>query len=248
MVYESYVTLLPFISSSFIFSISNGNSEGIFAINSLGQLTTTKTLRIDHLRFSLTILIASKITTCRQSRIIIHVNIRHTRNRFNPSINNPISSLSVSERQQISEKIHDFDITDQDSGSNGVVTVRIISGDPDGIFDITNSGVLYLVKEVNASITDHFDLILEAKDNGSHPLVTRHRFVVMVLDINEPPFFINGCEQRFACSCTISEGIPANTIVCNDLVLGFDYDQNENKQIYYKVCKYVHTYIQYICK
>lgn len=229
---------------SYSFSISAGNGEDQFFINSrTRQLTTTRVFAVDQTFFTLVVTMASRELTCRQSQITLQVTVLHTSNRFAPMPSNLGQHFSLSEHAPLGHPVYHFQYRDQDRDSFSL-TLLSSNGAAEGAFNISDSGELTVAKQLNASVLVDYHLEIHAVDSGQPMLASRHAFTVTLIDEDDPPQFIELCAQQGSCVCEIVEQAARNSFICRSLVLGFDFDiTNEHRQIYYKVsCLFVHRY------
>lgn len=219
---------------SYKFSITAGNGEGQFFINSLtGQLTTTRAFNIDQTHFTLVVTMTSQVLTCRQSQITLQVTVLHTSNRFAPTLSNPHQMFEVSEHAHVGQLVHNFQYYDPDRDS---FSITFLVGNVEGAFAISATGELTVAKQLNATVLNQYHLEIQAEDHGRPVLTSRYAFTVTVIDQDDPPHFIESCAQRNLCICEIVEQTAANSYICQGLVLGFDFDiRSEYRQIFHKV-------------
>ena len=204
------------------------------------QLTTRKLFSPNQVQFRLAVSIVSKTVSCRQSLLTVVVNVVHTQNLHPPALANPSTRVSISERASIKQIVHDFKAFDDDNGANGMFSISLISGNEGGHFYISNSGVLHVAKELNASRQSQYKLELEAVDFGSPRLSARHEFLVIVVDENDLPRFVELCAQRNSCECGVVEHTSKGSVLCKNTMLAYDYDVTSDfRRIFYKVSVFV---------
>ena len=227
---------------SYIIRIISGDEDGMFYLSPTSwQLTTRKLFSPNQVLFRLAVSIVSKTVSCRQSLLTVMVHVSHTQNLHPPALANPSTRISISERASIKQIVHDFRAFDADNGANGLFNMSLISGNEDGHFYISNTGILYVVKELNASRQSQYKLELEAVDFGNPRLSARHEFLVIVVDENDPPRFIELCAQRNSCECEIVEHTSKGSVLCKNTVLAYDYDVTSDfRQIFYKVSVFLY--------
>ena len=231
------------ILCSFGISIIDGDEDGMFFLNpTTGQLFTQKSFSLQQIKFVLTVSAVSKTVSCRRSLTTVVISVIHTQNLFPPRIKNFSSHLIVSEHVSLGYLIHDFEIYDSDVGENGQFNVSLIAGNEQGDFILSQSGVLYVAKQLNASHTSQYQLELRAVDFGMPKRPLRHMFLISVIDENDPPSYVQLCAQTNSCTCDITEHASRRSAQCEDKVLAYDFDVNSDfRQIYYKVRIHMYT-------
>ena len=236
------LNLLPFCS--YTFSISSGNGEDQFLINSrTGQLTTTRVFTVDQTFFTLVVTMASRELTCRLSQITLHITVLHTSNRFAPMPSNLGQQFILSEHAPVGSLVHHFRYHDQDHDSFAL-TLLSSNVATEGLFNISDSGEVIIAKQLNASVLNQHQLEILAVDSGQPMLSSRYTFTAILMDEDDPPQFIELCAQQGSCICEIVEQTARNSFICRGLVLGFDFDiPSDHRQIYYKV-SYNFVYVQ----
>ncbi|XP_064636324.1 cadherin-related tumor suppressor-like [Lineus longissimus] len=137
------------------------------------------------------------------------------------------------------ELITTFSATDQDFGSNALVSYGISSGNQVGTFNLdANTGRLYLAKKVDYEATPKFFLNITATDYGNPRLSSTISFTVNVIDYNDnPPVFPSDPIGR-----QIQEGIRPDTSIVQ--VLATDPDSGPNGQVRYSLIQEVGNYFK----
>ena len=122
---------------------------------------------------------------------------------------------------------------DADSGTNGLVTYHIVSGDGESFFDINSqNGIISTKAPLDYETKSFFSLIVIAKDSGV-PIALSSRCLVKVTvtDVNDnSPVFV---QSQF--SVNISESSPIGTIVTQLSAQDEDTTSNNNNVITYSI-------------
>ncbi|MCT4613401.1 MAG: cadherin domain-containing protein [Marinifilaceae bacterium] len=161
--------------TNFFWTISSGNDDGKFAINSnTGELYIYNLLdREDVDRYYIGITVYDAPTGGNQSSEKIFPVIIEDVNDKYPIIQSP-NSISISENTSINTIIASMVATDEDLPVNtDFQNWRIISGNDDGVFSIdANTGEISLVKTLNFHSIQKYSLVLKVDDAATNPRVS----------------------------------------------------------------------------
>lgn len=110
-----------------------------------------------------------------------------------PTFNQSRYFAQVKENATIGTSILQVFATDLDSGDNGHISYHIDrSRDQLGMFDVNpQTGNIYVNKQLDYEKQSTYEVIVVAKDNGSHPLQSSAIVSISVLDVNDNQPTIN---------------------------------------------------------
>ncbi|XP_077984698.1 protein dachsous-like [Glandiceps talaboti] len=154
---------------------------------------------------------------------VINITISDT-NDNQPDFDPSRYSKNIPEDAVVGTSILQVYATDKDEGSNGAVSFDINrrQSDPDEMFRIDSlTGILYLNKELNYEDNRLYELIIEAKDNGTYPEKSTAFVTVNVINVNENPpeitvLFLNGGTAEVSEKARPGEYVARITVVDPD--------------------------------
>ena len=215
------------------YSILDGNSEGQFAIDAeSGQITLVSTLNREIKdNYQLTVMAKDSGVPTLNNTAIVKILVLDSNDNA-PVFTQTEQSFDLLETTQPGEFIIQFSAIDEDIGNNALITYSIASGNTDNTFSIdTNTGKLYLAKDLDYETKKQFTLMINATDFGSPRLSTSLKFVVNVRDFNDnaPAFISSQIVVR------IDEGINRNSPVYT--ITATDPDSGVNGELRYQISK-----------
>ncbi|XP_052121154.1 fat-like cadherin-related tumor suppressor homolog isoform X3 [Frankliniella occidentalis] len=143
-------------------------------------------------------------------------------------------TASLSEDAQVGTLVAKLHANDNDTGINRKVRYVIVEDDPAFIskpqFKITSdSGIVTLAHHLDREEKDHYNLTVEASDQGTPQLKTRTHLYVKVLDVNDnPPEFVSKLYHAL-----VPELSPIDTTVVK--VMATSKDIGVNAEISYSI-------------
>ncbi|XP_052284985.1 protocadherin Fat 4-like isoform X2 [Dreissena polymorpha] len=105
--------------------------------------------------------------------------------------NSPVFSINdhiiyVRENNNIDKVIHHIKATDEDSGKNGEVSLKIINGDQNGTFLLeSRTGELRLVHKLDRETRSEYKIVIEARDQGTPSQSSNTTLNIIVKDLND---------------------------------------------------------------
>ena len=113
-------------------------------------------------------------------------------------------------------------VTDADDGENKVVTLSLIhlSNETVGLFDITDDGYLIVLNYLDRETKDHYNVIVQATDNGTLPRTSTANLTILVTDINDNAPVFEPSENNFVIEDDLSLGTIIITIKATDADIG----------------------------
>ncbi|XP_061189252.1 protocadherin-11 X-linked-like [Saccostrea echinata] len=134
---------------------------------------------------------------------------------------------AVSESSSVGTVIAHVTVEDTDSGSNGIVTCKILSEEFQ-LQTVLNKGYIVVInKSLDREISDKYNLTVECIDQGNPPLSTSSTLVVPISDENDnaPEFYKNIYQASIRENNAFGDGITQ--------VLARDQDVGKNAEIKY---------------
>jgi len=223
------------IRDRFQYGILSGNGQNYFSIHaSSGQITLSKTLDNTLQQYTLVVGTQERSNTCRRGRVNVIIRVEQMTNSEPPSFINPPSTITIPETTPISSEIITLTVDDNDIGVNGEYYVEIAQ-QSEPYFRITQTGIVSVVHQLNASLhTEHF-LKVKATDKGDPPLSSLHDLTVIVTDVNEPPIFHKACARQSHCTLSIPESTLSQYQIPSGEFSAYDYDLGNNAVLEYEV-------------
>lgn len=220
------------LNGDVFYYISNGNSDGRFAIDdATGQITLVKALDRENVSsYELTIVahdaaIHGKLETSTTVKIDVL-----DENDNAPEFTQTDSHISIIETTAVGSELIKFRASDSDLGVNSQIIFSIAAGNRKDTFHIDPIiGSLYLHKPLDYEDTTSYTLNITASDGGNPRLSTTVSFIVNVIDSNDnPPSFPNTAIVR-----QIKEGIPIKTPIVT--INAEDPDSGSNGKVTYAI-------------
>ncbi|XP_077866254.1 uncharacterized protein LOC100329017 [Saccoglossus kowalevskii] len=108
------------------------------------------------------------------------------KNEYTPRfMTNPIIEV-VLEDLPIGSTVLQLGAIDNDAGNDGELTYIILEGNSEEKFDIvSDTGVIYLLRQLDWETTDQYQLIVQASDGGTPPKTTTGTVDIYILDTND---------------------------------------------------------------
>ena len=209
--------------------------------NTTGEIFTTRnSLQCDKSICFLTVEAKDNGASPLSGRAHVYISIDDT-NNHDPVLTIKYQPPGQTEFSSINEDAKDnaivagIGISDEDSGVNGQVTIKIIAGNELNHFRMQTYGLNGALIFVNGdNVLDRernhiYNLTLEAKDGGSPPRTSVKSLVIHVNDINDhAPVFRN----KFVTE-TILELLPVGSYVAS--MIATDDDEGINAKLTYKI-------------
>ncbi|KAL1139416.1 hypothetical protein AAG570_006400 [Ranatra chinensis] len=135
--------------------------------------------------------------------------------------------ISVPESVEPGVPLYSALALDRDSGRNGQVSYRLVSG---GLFGVEpRSGHLTLASRLDYETAQRHSLVISATDAGEPPLSANLTVLLEVQDVNDnAPVF-----ERTEYSVPVSESLPVNSQVVQ--VTAVDLDTGNNARLTYRL-------------
>lgn len=148
-----------------------------------------------------------------------------------PTFTSNTYSTNLNENVATSSPVLTVAATDNDSGTNGVITYSIVSGTGAGVFTIDgSSGAITTNAAIDYETLISYDLVIKAEDGGTTTTLSSTCLVkITVVDLNDnTPTF-----QASNVATSILESTPVNTIVATAVATDADSAANNNNVIVY---------------
>ncbi|XP_047459722.1 protocadherin-15-like isoform X2 [Mugil cephalus] len=173
-------------------------------------------------------------TQRRSSITTVYIEVLPPNNQSPPRFPLLTYSLEVSEAMRIGAILLNLQATDRE---NDPITYRIVSGDSQGIFNLTETiGLLLLGKPLDRETTDQYRLIVTASDgNPGGTSTTTVNIVVTDVNDNDPKF-----DLTITTNFTVQEE-QANLFVGQ--VMATDPDAGANGQVRYRIVNHPNLFI-----
>ena len=202
---------MDYIFCSYQYSIIEGNSDGLFSINSMTgviSVSASSMLNFDQQQsHSLTILAQNSDDDCQRARSRISIQVLSNRITFEGG-NDPVSILETAQ-------VGDVVTTITATGGAGEIQYSITGSNGGGRFAIDSStGDITVQGVLDYETTMSYTLTIVAQSTGSASVMDTATQVVNVLDVNESPYFVTQCANTASgCSFMIGENLSSGTSV-----------------------------------
>ena len=151
------------------------------------------------------------------------------RNDNEPVFARPLYEFFIPEDSPVGYKLGNVNVSDADSGSNGVVGLQIDTALP---FSISATGEMTLKKSVDREDTSTYTFLMLAYDHGTPSRNTSANVVIHVTDVNDnAPVFVFPDSENYTIEVD-SESLPKSVIA---KIKAFDLDQGMNSKLLYSI-------------
>ncbi|XP_038061188.1 uncharacterized protein LOC119731947 isoform X4 [Patiria miniata] len=202
-------------SNNIVFQIDPAsNPNGIFQINSQGEITITSQLDRELQAFYDLIVVMTDPTYNPSFMETTHVYVTVLDQNDNPPIFPDQPPVSVTEGpSSMGEIFVTVTANDADVGNNSEMVYTITGGNGEGIFGIhSNNGSIYVINELDWETTQRYELIVTATDQAMNSNDRRSGTVTVVIDVEDindtPPQFPSDYFGPYS----FSEGVPGTYI------------------------------------
>ncbi|XP_046896500.1 protocadherin Fat 4 [Hypomesus transpacificus] len=164
------------------------------------------------------------------STVRVYFNILDV-NDNRPVFNSSVYSSSVTESLPPGSSIVTVGASDADDGPNAELFYSIVSGDPQGQFDITKAGVLQTKKTLDRETQSFYNLVVTVQDMAPAPLsrfTSTAQVSIILLDVNDCPPAFTSQKMTF-----IQENTPVDTVVFK--AQASDSDSGPNSYVEYSL-------------
>ncbi|KAJ7358979.1 hypothetical protein OS493_019884 [Desmophyllum pertusum] len=146
-----------------------------------------------------------------------------------PQFVTPPQSTHISEAARPGSNVIQVPAVDKDLGFAGKVVYNITSGNADGNFEITPSGYIIVKKALDAEVKSHYNLTIEAMDEGQPSRSNTTLVSIVVDDVNDnDPVF-----NQSSYLAHVMENSNVSTSVAT--VYATDEDQEANGRVSYTI-------------
>lgn len=171
-------------SQSHAFEITLGNTGNAFAIDDSGEITvlTPSALNFETTpQFTLTVEATDDGSPAEKGSATVTVNLTNVNEA--PQVSD--ASFSVDEFSSNGTSIGSLPFTDPDAGESHTIVIR--SGNTDGAFAISNTGLITVVNSAAVDYNENpsFSLLIDVTDSGA--LTDSGTVTIMVADLNDTP-------------------------------------------------------------
>lgn len=186
------------------YSITDGNSEGKFRINSqTGLITATRLDRETTATYRITVLAQDIDNACHKGRTVVVVNVRD-KNDNAPEFSKTSYQADVKENARIGTSVTTVTATDKDTSDR--LTYKIIN--TFNTFSIDGSGVVRTTKGLDFESQNSYRLEIRASDGTNE---AKTFLQIRILSVNERPSFKAACVKNNRCSFQINESKNVGT-------------------------------------
>ena len=205
--------------------VNNNRNSQLANRNAL--VTCTKTEAAEKYRQLLKLADASN----KEEAIVDPRSVAQPLNLHTPVFLHDSDSIYVKEDVPLGTVITRVSAQDEDSGFNGKLQYVIVSGNPNGVFQIgTYSGEVSVYSKLDREFLDHYTLTVKASDMGNLKKVSEMFLEIHILDVND-------CAPKFQSSRyvidDISEDTPVNTTLL--IVSATDLDDGLYGEVRYSI-------------
>ena len=174
--------------------------------------------------YTLTILASNMADQCQCGRTTVQISVLAS-NDHSP-IFQETSPVDISESTPVDTVVVTVTATDADFGINGEVRYTITSGNTGNVFEIDPiTGEITLVGALNHTITQSYTLTLTADDQAVvNPRSDTTTQVIIIVDVNQHPFFLTQCAAMKLCRFIASEGTDLSTTIA--MIMAGDPDSS----------------------
>ncbi|XP_031561240.1 protein dachsous-like [Actinia tenebrosa] len=189
------------------YSITDGNSEGKFHINSQTGLITADTLdREATATYRITVLAQNINKACHKGRTVVVVNVQDT-NDNSPQFSKKLYQADVKENARIGTSI--TTVTAADNDKDDMLTYRI--NDTSNTFSIDDTnGVVTTTKQLDFETNNLYRIEIRASDGKNE---AKTILEIRILSVNERPSLNDACAKSSRCSFRVNESKKVNTYI-----------------------------------
>ena len=227
------------IDGNLEYSISAGNDDGYVAINrNNGEVTVAKELDHTPVPFQINLTIEVTDLAPLGSRKInsmqLNIDVKNFENTA-PVFSQSLPDRIVQEDAPVDTVIIKANVTDANSGPNGVVRFAVISGNLLGYFKIdSNTGDVKVNQSLDLETKTHasgasYRLIIEARDEGSPPLTANESLNIQIIGVNEFTPSVEGGDRK----TVMNENSTVKTVVGQ--IIGSDRDYGNDGKLTYTI-------------
>ena len=213
--------------SSIKYSITGGDQDGVFTINTnTGVITNVQEVdRESQSSYTLTV-VAIGGPVHAQSSVVITVTDRNDNVPLYPA---PSAQAYVVENWPVGHDVYLAKADDTDHDVNGKVTYTIATSSSD-FFSVDNeTGMVQLSKALTLTDLTQFTVTVEARDGGSPSLSSQHRVTIILRDVNDhTPTY-----EQSTYEVSIMESRPVNDRFFQ--VTATDTDSGMNGEVTYHI-------------
>ncbi|XP_037811069.1 fat-like cadherin-related tumor suppressor homolog, partial [Lucilia sericata] len=218
-------------NSEIEYFIRSGDGLGIFSVNDKGSIRTLSHLDVESKKFYwLTLCAQDGAIVPLVSCVQVYIEVENVNDNV-PLTNKPVYYPIIKEGSPPKTRVILLNATDDDEDPATLITYKIISGNPEGFFEINKTTGELLTTERKLDRENQAEHILEIyiSDNGQPALYSTTRVVVLVDDINDnvPQF-----DQRFY-KVQVPSSIITNVSITQ--IQATDNDIGDNGKISYSI-------------
>ncbi|XP_066284098.1 cadherin-23-like [Branchiostoma lanceolatum] len=219
------------VNGDLAYTISSGDLDGQFHVDSTGQLTVSTGLNYENTtEYQITITVSDDGSPSLSTVVIVTMEITGV-NEFQPVFTLNPYGVSINENISLATSILAVSAQDQDAGTQGEVKYYITSGNQDGAFSLDYlSGDLSTAAVLNREALDTYVLTVVATDGGTSP--QRSGTSTVTVTIEDANDNTPSCLPTYH-TVTVPENTAINTVLLT--VNCSDNDINENAQLTYTI-------------
>ena len=128
----------------------------------------------------------------------------------------------------IGDQVYRFEATDEDLGANGKVNYFLLGNNLNGFNLDPQTGIMTIGSPLDRETRDHFDLIVNAVDNGNNPKTGSVTVSIDITDVNDNAPTI----QTTNSVINVKEGLPIKTKFAKIDASDPDLNANGNNLIF----------------
>ncbi len=213
--------------SRFTYAIKEGNKEEAFYLDpDHGTLFTTEQLMaVSTNYFLLNIVAQNSEYDCHRGRVKVKV-----------TVGEPIQFPNAPEATILENAPTGIPVTQvQAIGDSAFLVYAIVDGNSGGAFQIEQAtGLISVAAPLDFETQNMYTLTIEATNTTSGASGTVEQ-VILVSDVNEPPFFVTPCAVANTCTFSVDENRAPHTLVDIIEANDPDFDTTSNGQLQFSL-------------
>ena len=213
------------VGGSIGYSITSGDKEGVFNINSAGVISVVGGVDREEASFYQLTVVASGAAL--HGETTVNITVLDLNDNI-PTFGRSSARAYVVENWPVGHEVYLADALDPDAGRNGTITYTLSS--QSSLFEINSlTGMIYLAASLSDVSESSFRVSVSARDGGSPPQSARLNVDIILRDVNDhTPYF-----EQTSYEVTVSEAEPVNEHIYK--VVAVDADTGLNGELTYHI-------------
>ncbi|XP_048580321.1 uncharacterized protein LOC116612238 isoform X2 [Nematostella vectensis] len=208
-----------------MFSLGGPAARNSFQVNKTsGVIYTTREIDYEQDKdFSFVLIASDNGTSPRSAHARVHITVNDV-NDNRPVFEPPYYQVMVSEHAPVGQTILRLTVSDNDTAENSQLNLRVVSGDPNSTFFLSNSGEISIARKLDYERLQMYNLTVVAWDSGKPVLQSLKpaNVVIRIRDDNDnQPVFSRDLYEAW-----VLENITAGQFVVQVKAKDADYQQN----------------------